>query len=1304
IDPGRNQRPDYADNAVSSMRVWPAAFYPRHGSVDETLTTQAYSNADTAIYHISQIVAHADDSLQLAFNGAERFGLDNVSVIVANSGTNILLDNASFTLAAWSKATNNDAAVSYLIAQGPGVQNEGLRFGFRGSDTAACSFWGNDLRVPIALDTDWHHWVCTYDAGTKTRTLYRDGVQIGQDTATSNYIGQGPTQLGSLFAGIIDEVGIWTVPLTAAEVQDLYQKVKIEDESVLVCQMPLPQSDAKVTFGVLTLRETTTRLGDVNQTLNRTITVDADSPSAAMSSGFFSSQAPGPYVSSPGRLVLTGSADDPTSFIRTVTVKPAGADWQPATGTEAWSYVWDTTSTNDGPQTLELQATDAVGNAGAPAAWHTILDTTPPTTAFTPAATTIRPTRNSAGRWLVPLNGTVDDPAAGGLAGSGVAKVEVLLQGRDGLGGLGWQPATVGSAGTWQLDYVMPVFGADGQSVPDPSGVYTATLRATDNVSNTTPPTGYATVVVQVDGDAPAVTASAALSNTTVLSRAVQIGGQVTSADTVQAVELSLVAGAQMGALNGAILHLPMDENLATEYFDDQSGTNHDATCDGSACPTVGQPGQHDLAFRFDGVDDVLTVDDINLAGTSFTVAVWAKRDASGVNVDFLSQGSQGQQSELEFGFRATNDVTCGFGGDNLNTTEVYPETGWHHWACTYDSATGQRAIYRDGVAVAVSAAAGAYTGSGTFFIGSQLGQTNYFAGLLDQVTVHARALAAYEVANLYGYGRTDWLPASLSGDTWSYAIPGGDDGIEGLYQINVRGVDALGNITPQGGQRVWRGLIDTKPPSVTAPVTVTTAGSATSTTFVCQAADFSLDDDTSCTADWVPPQWRESDRAFTMVGDVNPWYGATFTETQRLYAIDATRVYTTETPVPDVNVTACDSYGHCTTVATDVHNKTPATVATDVHNETLATLGTLLQSPLPGDVVTSLDPIQLSGHLVAAEGAALLVVKLDGSTRFQETRLDGTPVDEEWAFTWTPPGSGRYALQAVVYDWSDYHAAQATAETAPPAPVAGPHAGLAHSLYFPLMVGAGSRLGAGADGRTRQFLPLVTTGSGAFIAGRAATIYVDLESPVITIDPVVLTADRARGRNGLLLSGLWHDDAALASLYISVNGAAWQRVHPGADGRWRYIHFFAHRPEGHEIQVSVRATDVAGHVTMTTDNVFVDADAPRPGDLALFYIDRAGVRHPVAPNTIRVDAAAIGVAWGAATDATDVAYRVGFSHDFDIAAGDLTTYAAPGEEVRPVAAGERWYARVDYVDAVGNTAGAVLGPLFVGPERRAAQ
>ncbi|MEZ4555810.1 MAG: hypothetical protein R2854_05050 [Caldilineaceae bacterium] len=70
---------------------------------------------------------------------------------------------------------------------------------------------------------------------------------------------------------------------------------------------------------------------------------------------------------------------------------------------------------------------------------------------------------------------------------------------------------------------------------------------------------------------------------------------------------------------------LPMDENLAGEYFDDRSRHQSSATCDGSACPTVGQPGQQTLAFRFDGVDDVLTVDDINLAGTSVTVAVWAK-------------------------------------------------------------------------------------------------------------------------------------------------------------------------------------------------------------------------------------------------------------------------------------------------------------------------------------------------------------------------------------------------------------------------------------------------------------------------------------------------------------------------------------------------------------------------------------------------------------------------------------------------------------------------------------------------------
>ena len=64
---------------------------------------------------------------------------------------------------------------------------------------------------------------------------------------------------------------------------------------------------------------------------------------------------------------------------------------------------------------------------------------------------------------------------------------------------------------------------------------------------------------------------------------------------------------------------------------------------------------------------------------------------------------------------------------------------------------------------------------------------------------VYDRALADYEVANLYAYGQGTWAAATVSNGAWSYTIPTGDNGIEGIYQINVRGTDALGNQTHIG-------------------------------------------------------------------------------------------------------------------------------------------------------------------------------------------------------------------------------------------------------------------------------------------------------------------------------------------------------------------------------------------------------------------------------------------------------------------------------------------------------------------------
>ena len=497
------------------------------------------------------------------------------------------------------------------------------------------SFWSNDLRVNLTLDSDWHHWACTYDAATKLRTLYRDGVQVGQDTASSNYIGEGATGIGSTFIGAIDEVGIFPGALTADEVMQLYDKVKLEDESTLVCQLPLAESDDKIAFGLLTLRETTTRLGDISQSLQRTITVDGDKPTATnIDAAYFSQSAPGPYVRSTGTLVFAGSASDTTSYITSVAVND-GSGRTPATGAETWSYSWDTSGLSDGPHTIQVRATDAVGN-----------QSTPPvgTRSWTPRRQTphvsepsglVRPTRNENGRWQLAMSGTVSDPAAGAQPGSGVRAVDVLVQGQDALQGLGWQSATLNANGAWNLDYVLPAFDSNGNTVADPSGVYSVTVRATDVVSNITPAASYVVSPFTIDAAPPVVAASDSLSNTRVIATGMVISGAVSDNHAVQAVEVNLTPGEQMGALEGDLSTCPWMRIKPAVYFHDQSAANHNVSCSGSHCPTVGQTGQRDGAFSFDGSDDYLDTGFgiTELAKGDFSISAWVKTTGTSMGI-----------------------------------------------------------------------------------------------------------------------------------------------------------------------------------------------------------------------------------------------------------------------------------------------------------------------------------------------------------------------------------------------------------------------------------------------------------------------------------------------------------------------------------------------------------------------------------------------------------------------------------------------------------------------------------------------
>lgn len=94
---------------------------------------------------------------------------------------------------------------------------------------------GNN-RMPNVLDNQWHHLAFSYDEATSDMKIYRDGVLW----STQSWAGHGPikmdytkvsgfylagktTDWGKAFNGSLDQFRLYNKPLSAAEIQNLYQ-------------------------------------------------------------------------------------------------------------------------------------------------------------------------------------------------------------------------------------------------------------------------------------------------------------------------------------------------------------------------------------------------------------------------------------------------------------------------------------------------------------------------------------------------------------------------------------------------------------------------------------------------------------------------------------------------------------------------------------------------------------------------------------------------------------------------------------------------------------------------------------------------------------------------------------------------------------------------------------------------------------------------------------------------------------------------------------------------------------------------
>jgi hypothetical protein len=175
------------------------------------------------------------------------------------------------------------------------------------------------------------------------------------------------------------------------------------------------------------------------------------------------------------------------------------------------------------------------------------------------------------------------------------------------------------------------------------------------------------------------------------------------------------------------------EEPTGTIY--DSTSNNHDGTPQGSMNSADQIDGQIDGSIDFDGSDDYIGMgSSIDIASSSFSVSTWAKRGSSTSADIIFQQGPAGINTGLHVGFRSNNLFTFAFWADDLDTSQSYTYTDWHHWSCTYDASTKTRKIYRDGVNIASDTASNHFLAQEDPFYLAYDGMVNEaFHGQLDE-------------------------------------------------------------------------------------------------------------------------------------------------------------------------------------------------------------------------------------------------------------------------------------------------------------------------------------------------------------------------------------------------------------------------------------------------------------------------------------------------------------------------------------------------------------------------------------------
>jgi len=193
----------------------------------------------------------------------------------------------------------------------------------------------------------------------------------------------------------------------------------------------------------------------------------------------------------------------------------------------------------------------------------------------------------------------------------------------------------------------------------------------------------------------------------------------------------------------------------------DSAGTKHGTLVNG----TDFVPGKVGQAFSFDGVNDIVSLPNLDL--NSLTVEMWINRDRLTVNggprLDRLlvSNGDAGwailpsSTDRIWWSLTAINNVESNASIGVINT--------WIHIAVTHHN--GQSCFYVNGVLDVCRSYNVTFNSNGQGYTLGGRGLGEFYDGLIDEATVYNRPLSAAEIAAIYNAGSAGKCPPSNDAD-----------------------------------------------------------------------------------------------------------------------------------------------------------------------------------------------------------------------------------------------------------------------------------------------------------------------------------------------------------------------------------------------------------------------------------------------------------------------------------------------------------------------------------------------------------